>query len=612
MPRALSLRSKSVLFLAAYTVVLEGGILSYFYYSDRAVLARQSSAEVKTQAALAGGAVERELAGALTELALLRSRLPLYPLSITAQGPSWKPAEELVVALPQKYAEIAFLDRAAHRVVTVRAVREFSQVYPVVEVRMEEPPAMLCPQEAGPSGPASPPCVLGLQGHSGRQLLPIVASLESDGSKALRALVYLDFLLDAMLRLPWPEDITVVAADPRGLILHAPRATMLRTYLRDSAPHLQFGPADLLAPAGRVKRVSNMSLYWQPLPRPGIVLAVQKDDNAEMGALHLRLFRVASFTAIITLFAFLGVWALTGRVAASLAHVSEVANRVAHGDFSPRIAIRRNDELGALIDNFNSMTGELQRSYASLEEVNCQLRSKVEELTRTRRRLSEKQRLALIGQTLSKISHEIQNKIGGASIWVQNLERGGHSQERTALCIGELKTALASSVGMLAHFKRFYRRPHLEKRPVEASVLIDACLLRVSPAVESKQLSVSLDLGEAPVLLDIDLAQLTDAIVNILLNAVDFSPERGILSIEVRANATHAVLSFSDQGPGLGAKEKVFQPFYTTKPAGSGLGLAIARNIVHAHAGRIRASDRAEGGACFQIRLPISPSPSCV
>jgi two-component system sensor histidine kinase FlrB len=66
------------------------------------------------------------------------------------------------------------------------------------------------------------------------------------------------------------------------------------------------------------------------------------------------------------------------------------------------------------------------------------------------------------------------------------------------------------------------------------------------------------------------------------------------------------VFSFSDQGPGLNATDKLFQPFYTTRPMGSGLGLAIARNIVLAHSGRIRGYNRAEGGACFEIHLPLS------
>jgi len=63
---------------------------------------------------------------------------------------------------------------------------------------------------------------------------------------------------------------------------------------------------------------------------------------------------------------------------------------------------------------------------------------------------------------------------------------------------------------------------------------------------------------------------------------------------------------YSGQGPGIRSKEKLFQPFYTTKPSGGGLALAIARNIVRAHSGRIRAHNRAEGGACFEIWLSAS------
>jgi two-component system sensor histidine kinase FlrB len=277
---------------------------------------------------------------------------------------------------------------------------------------------------------------------------------------------------------------------------------------------------------------------------------------------------------------------------------------VADGDFSRRIAIRRNDELGLLIRSFDRMTERLEGNYQALNALNRQLERKIRELTRTRRRLSQKQRLALVGEAISKTSHEIQNKIGGIGVWVQNLERSSAGDETTALCIRELKAALHSSQDLLVHCKQFYRRPPLNMGEIPAQDLINTCLIRIAPEVQLKCLHVETDFGDDTLTIEMDALQMTDALVNIFLNAVYFSPEGGTLSVGVVRDGRYVVFSVSDRGPGLQAKDKLFRPFYTTKPSGSGLGLAITRNIVDAHSGRIRACNRPGGGACFEIRLP--------
>jgi signal transduction histidine kinase len=349
------------------------------------------------------------------------------------------------------------------------------------------------------------------------------------------------------------------------------------------------------------------TVQWARLRRPAVYLSIEKDSSDEFTQLRIKVIRVAFIAAVIALIALLGIRALILRMAVSLGRVTEVAQVVAGGDFSRRIDIApRRDEIGLLVSSFNTMTEKLEKSYTALNEVNAQLRRKIKDLIRTRRLLSQKQRLALVGEAMSKTSHEIQNKIGGIGIWVQNLERYGSKDEASAECIQELKSALASSQDMLQHFKKFYRQPPLQIVEIRAAELIDLSLARVASELQAKELKIIREDGEKQIVIGIDLAQMCDAVVNILLNAIHFSPDHGTLTLGSRRNGGYVVFSFSDQGPGLNATDKLFQPFYTTRPMGSGLGLAIARNIVLAHSGRIRGYNRAEGGACFEIHLPLS------
>ena len=103
--------------------------------------------------------------------------------------------------------------------------------------------------------------------------------------------------------------------------------------------------------------------------------------------------------------------------------------------------------------------------------------------------------------------------------------------------------------------------------------------------------------------------QLLQAFVQIIENAVDALQEvgGGRLQIAVWREAEEVIIQFADSGPGLRDPERVFDPFYTTKPVGkgTGLGLSATYGVIQDHKGQITCYNRPEGGAAFEIRLPI-------
>jgi signal transduction histidine kinase len=561
----LSLRTKSGLFLVGYTLALEGSILTYFHISGRETVQRQSNEQVRTQTDLARAAVERALADSLAELGALRAQLsPLRQPG--GQAASREPLAELAVAAPSRYARLGLHNPQTRRTLSVRTVREFRGTYPLMDEFTET-----APSPEPPSGQ-----------------LRITLPLGSAGSPVVVADVYLDDLLDPLAELTPPPGVRVLASDASGLILYAEDPSLLRTYVNNAG-----------MPAGG-------AMHRQRIARPELEVIAVKDQSADLAELRGRLLSVASFTVLATLLAFAGVWALTGRMAHSMRQVVATADRVAHGDFSPRITLRRNDELGDLIDSINGMTGRLETSYRDLSDLNTRLKAKVAELSRTRRRLSEKQRLAAVGEAMSKMSHEIQNRIGGVGVWVQNLERMGGRDENTLVCVAEMKTALNGFLDMLVHFKRFYRQPVVTLGETDASAIMSGSIERVDSHLRARGVTAAQELALEPLLIPADPQQFADALVNLLINAIEASPPGGAIQAGVRGEDGFAIFSIRDQGPGLPAKGQLFRPFFTTKASGSGLGLSIARNIVRAHAGQIRAFNHREGGACFEIRLPVA------
>ena len=333
-------------------------------------------------------------------------------------------------------------------------------------------------------------------------------------------------------------------------------------------------------------------------------MGIERDFGRELQLLNRQIFRAVLFAGLIFLITGIFGQIQLIRMTRSLAEVTRVSNQVAAGDFSQKIKISRRDELGALIDSFNKMVDQLDESYGKLNRANVELANNIAELRRTRAELSRKERLALIGETISKISHEIQNKIGGVSIWVQNLE--AIADENSRFYLNEMKQALNSFMKMLVNFKKFYREPQLNRTPVNMKDLMQKIIFGFSTEMEAKKVKVKTEWEDKAGPMMLDAEQMKEVIENILMNAIYFSPSGGTIRVICRHRNGISRIAISDEGPGVSPEqlENIFQPFFTTKSSGSGLGLAISYNIVRAHGGKIYYESPPEGGARFVIELP--------
>jgi signal transduction histidine kinase len=150
--------------------------------------------------------------------------------------------------------------------------------------------------------------------------------------------------------------------------------------------------------------------------------------------------------------------------------------------------------------------------------------------------------------------------------------------------------------------------------PLDLNVLAQEVVRLVSSDATLRGVSIRLDLVPPTATVIGDRFQIQQVMLNLLLNAMDAVAERPadgrqvVISTAMMADRD-IVFAVSDTGSGLpGGEERIFEPFYTTKPAGMGMGLSIARSIVAAHGGRIWARDNAGAGATVQFALPLTPS----
>jgi signal transduction histidine kinase len=232
----------------------------------------------------------------------------------------------------------------------------------------------------------------------------------------------------------------------------------------------------------------------------------------------------------------------------------------------------------------------------------------VTEQTRTRDRLARSERLALIGQMLAQITHEVRNPLNALSLNAELLQdelAGLDPDKRTEAW--DLLATVANEIERLTavtgHYLQLARRPRAQLAAEDVGGLVDdvARLLAAELAQAGVALTVHAD-ALPPQLVDGN--QLKQALLNIVRNAVEAGAKR--LTLELRAADGEIALSLTDDGGGMTPDEvaRVGEPFWSNKPTGTGLGLAITRQILEDHDGAVRVVSTPGEGTTVTLALP--------
>jgi PAS domain S-box-containing protein len=218
------------------------------------------------------------------------------------------------------------------------------------------------------------------------------------------------------------------------------------------------------------------------------------------------------------------------------------------------------------------------------------------------------ERLAYFQALAAGIAHEIKNPLVAIKTFAQLLPRR-RGDARFLEEFGRIATREIDRIQRLVDRLRTLSRPAGGPRhAVDLRVPLGEALELAQPTIEEKNLTLTSRLGgEACVVLG-NHAELEELFLNLVLNAHDATPGGGTIAVEVTRTETHTTVTVSDTGPGIPPElhERIFEPFFTTKARGSGLGLAISAGIAQAHGARLRAGNRATGGAVFTVEFPLA------
>lgn len=354
------------------------------------------------------------------------------------------------------------------------------------------------------------------------------------------------------------------------------------------------------------------------------------DAGSSIGALYVGMLEkplVALKTrSFLILFGLLVLGCLLGgllagwfarRLSRPVLALASSAERIAGGERDVPLPTAGQDEIGHLRDAFADMTNALKKSDEELQVLNRQLEKKVAERTsqleekslqliKAQEQLLRQEKLAAIGSLATGVAHEINNPAaiirGNVEILQMSLAVDAPEQEEAREIMKQVERVSLITKNLLS----FAGRQDLNSEQVEVNKLLEEILAQISHQQPFGQVNVERSLEKIPPIPG-DRERLRQVFTNIILNALQAMQGEGVLRLVSYAEAENVVIRISDTGPGVSEeeKEKIFNPFFTTKKQGTGLGLSVSYGIVQAHNGSIELVAEHFPGACFQIVLPL-------
>src|SRR5882724_2297076 len=265
----------------------------------------------------------------------------------------------------------------------------------------------------------------------------------------------------------------------------------------------------------------------------------------------------------------------------------ETANGIRRVGVSVQGIQENGEQMGALVT---------LRDLDSLESINTQLQ------------VSE--RLAALGRITAGVAHEVKNPLNSMRLWLENLKESLPDEQEPGArqAVNVLDKEIDRLDTVVKRFLDFTRPMEVKLEQTQLSQLLREVLEVARPQLQKANVEVvqSLPADVPEVFVDRDL--LKQAVLNLVLNAVEAMPGGGQIRLELTRRAEMAEISVADTGRGIAPenRQRIFQLFFTTRPGGSGIGLASTFRIVQLHNGSIDFTSEVGRGTTFRIELPLA------
>lgn len=352
-----------------------------------------------------------------------------------------------------------------------------------------------------------------------------------------------------------------------------------------------------------------------PIQKLDWAVIIERPVAEAYAPLYASMFRTSSLLLVGLGMALMASFFVARRVVRPLQALRKGVERIGGGDMSQRLSLKTGDEIEVLAEEFNKMAESLREAYAGLEQ---KVAERTRELAVANERLKELDRLK--SDFVSNVSHELRTPLTAIKGAVDLLlrEMAGPLGERQAHYLTRVKSNTQHLAGLINDLLDLSKieagRVELNSSRVSLGGLVHEVVETLRPVAAEKPISLEVAAPEPAIVVWADREKLTQVLMNLIGNAIKFTPSEGKVTVSVTGNGNGAVaVSVRDTGSGISAedREKIFDKFYQaagngkSKPKGTGLGLAISKALVELHGGRIWVESEVNRGSTFTFTLPV-------
>jgi signal transduction histidine kinase len=304
---------------------------------------------------------------------------------------------------------------------------------------------------------------------------------------------------------------------------------------------------------------------------------------------------IASRAALVALVLMLGNSIMTALYVETLIrpilNLNETMKKAGEGNLTVRAPTRRGDEVAELADVFNRMMDELVASREREEQQRAQL--------------AHTEKMAAVGTLAAGVAHEVNNPLAGVLASIENLRDNPDDNDMRDRYLQLIADGLRRIERTVANLLNFARTREIKLEPTSINHNLKHVVELVAYQLRAGSVEVEWDLDSNPAVVEADHFQMEQLFLNLVLNALDAMREGGTLYLRTRVRGGKVIAEVRDTGHGIPAeiRDRVFDPFFTTREVGegTGLGLAVSGSIVAAHGGKVELETSVGRGTTFRI-----------
>lgn len=306
----------------------------------------------------------------------------------------------------------------------------------------------------------------------------------------------------------------------------------------------------------------------------------------------------------------------TTKIINPLREMVTATQRIAKGDLFQKVKVPSKDEIGILADSFNQMTRNLKVANEKLIEWGKSLEIKVKkrtnELVKMQEQLIQSEKLASLGKLSASIAHEINNPLGAILVYGHLLLEETDKNDAHYKNINKIIKETSRCKDIIRSLLEFARPGELEKHSADVNEIVEKSLTVMKQQLNFQNLRLNKNFSPTLPKIKADSIKMQQVFINIIRNAAEAMDGKGLLTIRtfLTERGKYICIKFSDTGTGIKEEDKnrIFEPFFSTKDVGkgTGLGLAISYSIVEQHRGKIEVESKVGKGSSFAVKIPIS------